>query len=143
MPQAIWSRWRRQRWGKAVCRFSSTTRRRTPNTLQNNVLLGEERGPRFGRGGRGLDKLHHGVDVGEGHCLTFENMPARARPAQQVDGAAGDHVAPMLNKCFQHLLQVCGDQVLFDEPIARGGPFVMNTKEEIVQAFDDYRYNRF
>jgi len=29
------------------------------------------------------------------------------------------------------------------EPVARGGPFVMNTKEEILQAFDDYRHNRF
>ena len=25
-----------------------------------------------------------------------------------------------------------------DEPIARGGPFVMNTKEEILKAFKDY-----
>jgi redox-sensitive bicupin YhaK (pirin superfamily) len=29
------------------------------------------------------------------------------------------------------------------EPIARGGPFVMNTREEVLQAFDDYRHNRF
>ena len=29
------------------------------------------------------------------------------------------------------------------EPVARGGPFVMNSKEEIIQAFDDYKYNRF
>jgi hypothetical protein len=29
------------------------------------------------------------------------------------------------------------------EPVARGGPFVMNTKEEILQAFDDYKHNRF
>jgi redox-sensitive bicupin YhaK (pirin superfamily) len=30
-----------------------------------------------------------------------------------------------------------------NEAVARGGPFVMNTKEEIIQAFDDYRNNRF
>jgi redox-sensitive bicupin YhaK (pirin superfamily) len=30
-----------------------------------------------------------------------------------------------------------------NEAVARGGPFVMNTKEEIMQAFDDYKHNRF
>jgi len=29
------------------------------------------------------------------------------------------------------------------EPVARGGPFVMNTKEEILQAFEDYRQGKF
>ena len=29
------------------------------------------------------------------------------------------------------------------EPIARGGPFVMNTKEEIHQAFSDYQNGTF
>ena len=29
------------------------------------------------------------------------------------------------------------------EPVAWGGPFVMNTREEVLQAFDDYRQGRF
>lgn len=38
-------------------------------------------------------------------------------------------------------LLIAGAQL--KEPVARGGPFVMNTQAEIKQAFDDYRSGRF
>src|SRR5690606_2954419 len=31
----------------------------------------------------------------------------------------------------------------FDEPVVFGGPFVMNTKEEIEQAYEDYKKGKF
>lgn len=51
------------------------------------------------------------------------------------------------------LVQICGEStdnrlllvsgMPIAEPVARSGPFVMNTREEILQAFADYRSGRF
>jgi redox-sensitive bicupin YhaK (pirin superfamily) len=53
-------------------------------------------------------------------------------PGETVDIVAGDAGA--------ELLVLAGPNL--DEPIARYGPFVMNTEEEIVQAIQDYNAGR-
>ena len=52
----------------------------------------------------------------------------------------GDRVAVKTSQGARFLLV---SALPLKEPVARGGPFVMNTKEEIAQAFEDYRHNRF
>ncbi len=54
---------------------------------------------------------------------------------------AGDHVAVMAEERKTRFLLVSGQPL--GEPIARGGPFVMNTREELQQAFEDYQGGRF
>ena len=52
----------------------------------------------------------------------------------------GDHVKATAGRSSRFLL-VAGQPL--NEPVARGGPFVMNTKTEIMQAFSDYQNGRF
>jgi len=54
------------------------------------------------------------------------------RSAGDVVVTAGEHGAELL---------LLGGEPLY-EPMARYGPFVMNTREEIVQAFEDYEAGR-
>ena len=55
--------------------------------------------------------------------------------------SSGDRVRVEADKDGARFLLVSAQAL--NEPIARGGPFVMNTREEVQQAFDDYRNNRF
>ena len=54
---------------------------------------------------------------------------------------AGDAVELAAGEQGARLILVAG--VPLQEPVARYGPFVMNTQEEIQQAFADYRDGRF
>lgn len=53
---------------------------------------------------------------------------------------AGDTVSIEADKAARFLL-VAGKPL--GEPVARGGPFVMNSQDEIMQAFEDYRSGNF
>lgn len=54
--------------------------------------------------------------------------------------AEGDRVVVLANEASRFLLVSAKP---LNEPVARGGPFVMNTKAEVLQAFEDFQNNRF
>ena len=53
----------------------------------------------------------------------------------------GDHVEIKAGENDSRFLLLAAQKL--EEPVARGGPFVMNTREEVMQAFDDYKHGRF
>ncbi|MBX3233145.1 MAG: pirin family protein [Labilithrix sp.] len=52
----------------------------------------------------------------------------------------GDHAVATCDASAGRMILVAGKPI--GEPVARGGPFVMNTDDEIRQAWDDYRSGR-
>lgn len=54
---------------------------------------------------------------------------------------SGDKIALQAGATSARLLLIAASPL--KEPMARHGPFVMNTREEIMQAFDDYRAGKF
>jgi len=52
----------------------------------------------------------------------------------------GDQVSVTAKETSRFLLNAAQP---LNEPVARGGPFVMNTKAEVLQAFEDFQNNRF
>lgn len=88
--------------------------------------------------------------VPEGHSsfvYVFEGEVSVGSPPQRVTsghlGVLGSGEKLMLETSDEasRLLLIAGRAL--HEPVARGGPFVMNTREEIEQAFSDYRSGRF
>ena len=55
--------------------------------------------------------------------------------------SGGERVAITAGNSDSRFLLVAGQPL--NEPVARGGPFVMNTQQEVLQAFEDFRNNRF
>ena len=55
--------------------------------------------------------------------------------------SGGERAAITAGKSDSRFLLVAGQPL--NEPVARGGPFVMNTQQEVLQAFEDFRNNRF
>ncbi len=53
----------------------------------------------------------------------------------------GDRISICAGPQGARLLLMAGKRL--EEPVARGGPFVMNTREEVLQAFADLRAGRF
>ncbi|EEG10346.1 pirin family protein [Pseudogulbenkiania ferrooxidans] len=70
----------------------------------------------------------HGREVHERHMAILDNHPGREGVA--LSSAAG-----------ARLLVVAGHPL--HEPIAQWGPFVMNSREEVEAAIDDFRHGRF
>ncbi len=80
------------------------------------------------------------IFVIEGEVKVGEQMQSlRQRTLGILSG--GERVAITAGKRDSRFLLVAGEPI--NEPVARGGPFVMNTQQEVLQAFDDFRNNRF
>lgn len=85
-----------------------------------------------------LDPAHHGcVYLYEGE-IEIGARPMEARALARL--GAGDRLAIKALRPSR-LLLICGQPLA--EPIARSGPFVMNTQAELQQAYSQYRNGSF
>ena len=80
--------------------------------------------------------------VFEGDALIGHGQDARPVPAQSLAVlGGGDTVALRAGDAGARLILVAGRPLR--EPVARHGPFVMNTRQELMQAFVDFQEGRF
>ena len=91
-----------------------------------------------------VPSTHNGfvyVIDGEITIVADAGVDDRVIPARSVATLGnGDHVHLAGASSASRVLLVAARRI--DEPVARGGPFVMNTRQEILQAFDDYERGR-
>lgn len=81
------------------------------------------------------------VYVIEGPITTLGERQVQIQRDDLVVMSDGDSVSLAANDVPVRFLLVAGRPL--KEPVARGGPFVMNTREEINQAFADFEAGRF
>jgi redox-sensitive bicupin YhaK (pirin superfamily) len=130
------------------------------NGIKTRVLVGESHGVRGAVRGIATDPLYLDVQVPaqlsysfpiqRGHaafCYVFdgtgmfgasERSVARQQLAVLSDGEA---ITVKTAETPVRFLLLAGKPL--NEPVARYGPFVMNTREEIAQAFEDFRRGTF
>ena len=78
----------------------------------------------------------------EGEVAVGEGEDARALPAQTLAVlGGGDRLALRAGDTGARVILVAGRPLR--EPVARHGPFVMNTRQELMQAFVDFQEGRF
>ena len=53
----------------------------------------------------------------------------------------GERIEVLAEAANNRFLVIAGKRL--DEPVARGGPFVMNTRAQVLQAFEDYQNGKF
>jgi redox-sensitive bicupin YhaK (pirin superfamily) len=100
--------------------------------------------PGGGRFDEGLAATHSGfVFVAEGaiSVVSDQNQGQEVEAGNLAILGNGDAISILGKTSENRILLIAGRAI--NEPIARGGPFVMNTQEEIQQAFADYQSGKF
>jgi len=98
----------------------------------------------LGPGGELKQQIKQGdtafIYVIEGHVLVGDQVSLL--PTKHLGVLEdGDHVSLIAAPQGARVLLIAATPI--NESVARGGPFVMNTRAEVLQAYDDFRNNRF
>lgn len=98
---------------------------------------------KFNKGGKSLfsfpDKFNTSILIVEGHVKVNNEKIANENEFVLFENVGTDFELEALEDTI--VLVLSGEPI--NEPIFAHGPFVMNTKEEIIEAFDDFRNGKF